>query len=102
MQSGVVEELDAKQQRLLDLVLEKIRYYYDELYETRDCYRYPLTLSRLAKLCNRNGSEIGLALRILANSIPEDAKNRVPPVTYERIGASSNPSHRPYKVFLRL
>ena len=38
--TGYIESFDVRQQRLLDLVLEKVRYYYAELYETRYCHRY--------------------------------------------------------------
>jgi len=50
IKSGVVEELDLKQQRLIDHVYEKIVLYYRELYRTRPCYQYPLSLSRLMRL----------------------------------------------------
>ena len=50
IRSGVVEELDAKQVRLIELVLENIRFYYRELHGTRPCYRYALSLSQLMKL----------------------------------------------------
>jgi hypothetical protein len=54
VKSGIVEELDEKQARLLRLVYEKIAFYYRHLYQTRWCYQYPLSLFRLMKLCNRN------------------------------------------------
>lgn len=38
IRSGVVEELDARQQRLLHLVLDRIEFYYRELHRTRPCY----------------------------------------------------------------
>ena len=52
IRSGVVEELDEKQIRLMSLVYDKILLYYRELYRTRPCYQHPLSLSRLMKLCN--------------------------------------------------
>ena len=36
----MIESFDVRQRRLLDLVLEKVRYYYAELHGTRDCHRY--------------------------------------------------------------
>jgi len=100
IRSGVVEELDAKQVRLIELVLEKIEFYYRELHGTRPCYRFPLSLSRLMKLTNRSGSAVVLALRILANTIPFGAPAD-PPVFYDRVSAQKNQTHRPYRIFLR-
>ena len=100
VKSGVVEDLDEKQVRLLKLVLEKIEYYYKELYQTRPVYQYPLSLSRLMKLCNRSGAAVGMALRYLANTVPFGS-NAEPPVLYDRVSAMKNKSHRPYRIFLR-
>ena len=100
IQSGVIEELDEKQSRLVRLVMEKIRFYYRELHGTRPCYRYPLSLSRLMKLCNRSGAAVVSALRILANTMPVGSKDE-PPIHYDRVGAERNHTHRPYRVFLR-
>ena len=66
IKSGIVEELDEKQAHLLRLIQEKIQYYYKHLYRTRPCYQYPLSLSRLMKLCNRNSQALTNALRLLA------------------------------------
>ena len=100
VRSGVVEELDAKQSRLIHLVLEKIHLYYREFYRTRPCYRYPISLSRLMKLCNRSSQAVTLALRILANTVPQGS-HAEPPIFYDRIGAQKNKSHRPYRIFFR-
>ncbi len=100
IQSGIVEELDARQTRLLELVYEKIVFYYQHLSGTRPCYRFPLSLSRLMKLCNRSGHAVSLALRYLANSVPVGA-NADPPIWYDRQSARRNKSHRPYRIFLR-
>jgi hypothetical protein len=100
IKSGVVEELDEKQVRLLNLALEQIEHYYKSLYQTRPCYQYPLSLSRLMKLCNRSGSTVGMALRYLANTVPLGSQNQ-PPIHYDRISAFKNKSHRPYRIFLR-
>jgi len=100
IRSGVIEELDAKQVRLIELVLEKIEFYYRELHGTRPCYRYPLSLSRLMKLTNRSGNAVTQALRILANTIPFGSHTE-PPVSYDRVSAQKNKSHRPYRIFLR-
>ncbi len=94
-----MEELDKRQQRFLDLVLEKIRYYYRELYGTKDCYKYPLTLTRLSKLCNRNTTAVNNAVRLLANSVSENEEE--PPISYDRINSLRNNSHRVYRVFLK-
>src|SRR5258708_18685195 len=90
IKSGNVEELDAKQQRLLELVLEKIRFYYREIYRTRSCYQYPLSLSRLMRLCKRNSYAITLAVKILANTIPDDNKEGLPPIYYTRVSSEKN------------
>lgn len=98
--TGMVESFDARQQRLLDLVLGKVRHYYAELHETRDCYRYPLTLSRLMKLCNRSGSRTLMAVRILSHSIDIESESD-PPLVYERASVRNNAMHRPYQIYLR-
>ena len=100
IKSGVIEELDAKQTLLIDLVYEKIVFYYRRLYRTRPCYQYPLSLSRLMKLCNRSGHAVSTALRYLANTVPVGSKDE-PPIFYDRGRAERNKSHRPYRIFLR-
>jgi hypothetical protein len=100
IRSGVIEELDVRQIRLIELVLAKIEFYYRELHGTRPCYRYPLSLSRLIKLTNRSGSAVTHALHILANTIPFGSHDQ-PPVFYDRTSAQKNKSHRPYRIFLR-
>ena len=100
IRSGIVEELDMKQSRLIEHVLEKIRHYYNDLYGTRRCYSYPLTLSRLKKLCNRSSYSIMGAVRILANTVPYGSEEE-PPIYYDRIKSGRNNSHRPYRIWLR-
>lgn len=100
IRSGIIEELDEKQARLLELVLEKIRLYYRELHQTRLSFQYPLNLSRLKKLCNRSNHSVTAAIRYLANTVPFGS-NEEPPIFYDRIGAAKNKSHRPYRIFLR-
>ena len=98
--TGYIESFDVRQQRLLDLVLDKVRHYYAELYETRDCYRYPLTLSRLMKLCNRSGLRTLMAVRILSFSIDMESEFE-PPLVYERDQSQKNAMRRPYRIYLR-
>lgn len=98
--TGMVESFDIRQQRLLDLVLDKVRHYYRDLYETRDCYRYPLTISRLMKLCNRSGSRTLMAVRILSHSIDTESESE-PPLAYERDASQNNALRRPYRIYLR-
>ena len=100
IKSGIVEELDERQAGLLVLVYEKIVFYYRHLYRTRPCYQYPLSLSRLMRLCNRSSQAVTLALRYLANTVPANS-NSAPPVYYDRIASQKNKSHRPYRIFLR-
>ena len=100
IKSGIIEELDEKQVRLLRLVQEKIQYYYKHLYRTRPSYQYPLSLSRLMKLCNRNSQALTNAIRLLANTVPVDSDS-IPPIFYDRKAAQRNKSHRPYRIFLR-
>ena len=100
IRSGIVEELDKRQLKFLDFVLDKIKYYYRELYGTRACYHHPLTLSRLSKLCNRNTASVINAVRILANSIPYGSDSE-PLIYYDRAQSEKNNSHRPYRIFLR-
>lgn len=99
VRSGVTEELDQRQQRLLDLVYDRIVFYYRELYQTRPCYQHPLCLSRLMKLCSRNSYAVISAVRLLANSVAEGEHE--PRVIYDRISSEKNASHRPYRIFLR-
>jgi len=89
-----------RQKRLLQLVYEKIVYYYKHLYRTRSCYQYPLSLSRLMKLCQRNSYAVSMALRYLANTVPLGS-DELPPIYYDRRQSSRNKSHRPYRIFLR-
>lgn len=96
----MVEELDAKQSRLIHLVLKQIQFYYRELHGTRPCYRYPLSLSRLMKLCNRSSHAVTGALRILANTVPPGSPDE-PSIIYDRVAAHKNKTHRPYRIFLR-
>ena len=100
VRSGVVEELDQRQARLLELVYEKIVLYYAKLHRTRPCYQYPLSLSRLMKLCNRGSQTVTLAIKYLANTVLEGSHER-PAVFYDRTVSSKNKSHRPYRIFLR-
>jgi len=98
--TGLIESFDVRQQRLLDLVLEKVRYYYAELYGTRACYRYPLTLSRLMQLCNRSGLRTLMAVRILSHSTDTESEAE-PPLAYERDSSQNNAMRRPYRIYLR-
>lgn len=94
-----MEELDQRQAALLQLVYEKIVFYYQELHLTRPCHQYPLSLSRLMKLCNRSGTTVAQAVRLLANTVPEGFNGR-PAITYDRVRSEKNPSHRPYRIWL--
>lgn len=98
--TGMIESFDLRQQRLLDLVLETVRYYYAELYETRDCYRYPLSISRLMKLCNRSGLRTLMAVRILSHSMDVESETE-PPLIYEREPSQKNAVRRPYRIYLK-
>lgn len=98
--TGMIESFDVRQQRLLDLVLEKVCFYYAELFETRDCYRYPLNLSRLMKLCNRSGLRTLMAVRILSHSVDIETESQ-PPLVYERDPSQNNAMRRPYRIYLQ-
>ena len=100
IRSGIEEELDERQQRLLDLVIEKIRFYYAELYQTKTCYQYPLSLSLLMKLTKRNSYAVLSALRVLANTI-DKSRGGEPSIFYNRTKSERNKVHRPYRIFLR-
>lgn len=100
VKSGVVEELDQKQQRLIALVLDRIEFYYRHLHRTRPCFQHPLSLSRLMKLCHRSGSAVAQALRLLANTVPVGS-TEPPRVFYDRVASQKNRTHRPYRIFLR-
>lgn len=99
VRSGISEDFDKRQQRLLDLVHSKIVYYYRELYQTKLCYAYPLSLARLAKLCKRSGASVAMAVRVLANTVTPGVSE--PVITYDRQNSLKNKSHRPYRIFLR-
>lgn len=98
--SGVVEAIDVRQQRLLELILDQVRHYYRELHNTRDCHRYSLSLSRLMKLCNRSGSRTLMAVRILSHSVDIETEEE-PPLIYDRLEGQKNATHRPYRIYLR-
>ena len=100
IRSGIEEEIDARQQRLLDLVLEKVRYYYMELHLTRSCYQYPLSLAMLMRLTKRNSYTVISAVRLLSNSCVKGSGDE-PPIYYDRAESQRNRSHRPYRIFLR-
>lgn len=100
IRSGIVEELDQRQERLLAQVYQQIIFYYRQLYQTQPRYQYPLSLSRLMKLCNRSSHTISMALRYLANTVPLGSEAE-PPIYYDRRSARRNKSHRPYRIFLR-
>lgn len=103
IRSGIVEDLDSRQQALLNLVYEKIVFYYKHLHGTRPCYQYPLSLYRLRKLCNRSSQSVTLAIKYLAHTVPHntDDKDIEPLITYDRIPSKRNASHRPYRIFLK-
>jgi hypothetical protein len=94
-----VEELDAKQIRLIGPVYEQIAYYYRYHYQTRPCYQYHLSLSHSMKLCNRSRQDVTLDLRYLANTIPEGTYTE-PAVNYDQIPYQKNRCHRPYRFLL--
>lgn len=98
--TGMIESFDVRQQRLLDLVLGKVRHYYAELHGTRDCHRYPLTISKLMKLCNRSGSRTLMAVRILSHSVDMESEIE-PPLAYARDPSQNNALRRPYRIYLR-
>lgn len=100
IKSGVIEILDQRQLALMKHVQEQIEHYYRELYQTRPCFDYPLSLSRLMKLTNRSGSSVAAAIRYLANTIPAGSNER-PTISYDRISSEKNPSHRPYRIWLK-
>ena len=100
IRSGIVEDLDAKQTRLLHLVYDQIVFYYEKLHRTRPCYAHPLSLSRLMKLCNRSSHAVSMALRYLANTVPLGSREE-PPIYYDRGQSARNKTHRPYRIFLR-
>ncbi len=100
IKSGVIEVIDEREVRLLELVYEKIVYYYRHLHGTRPVYQYPLSLSRLMKLCNRSGSAVRTALHYLANTIPLGSHDGTL-IHYNRVQSVKNKSHRPYRIFLR-
>ncbi|WP_309399973.1 hypothetical protein [Cerasicoccus maritimus] len=98
--SEITEDFDLRQQRLLDLVLAKVRHYYVELYQMRERDRYPLSLSRLMKLCHRSGSATLMAVRVLSLSYDVESES-TPALYYDRAPSKKNPMKRPYRIFLR-
>ena len=51
-------------------------------------------------LCNRSHSTVRKAILYLAHTVPLGEASE-PPIYYDRVSAKRNPSHRPYRVFLR-
>jgi len=100
VRSGLIEILDEREAALLKHVYEQVVHYYKHLYRTRPCFQYPLTLSRLMKLCNRSGTAVRKALMYLANTIPLGSHDGTL-IHYDRIQSVKNKSHRPYRIFLR-
>lgn len=99
IRSGIIEELDGRQNRLLELVLEKIKYYYSKIYG-KPGNKYPLSIGKLMRLTKRSGSVVVLAVKTLAHTIPKGS-DEDPPIYYDRIKAKGNSTHRPYRIFLR-
>jgi hypothetical protein len=99
VRSGIVEDIDVRQQQLLDLVLDRIRFYYRELHQTKACFAHPLSLSRLMRLCRRNGYAVTLAVKTLGNTVA--AGEESPPIFYERVSSLRHPAKRTYRIFLR-
>ena len=99
VRSGISEEFDLRQQRLLKKVLEAVHYYYAELYQTKACYDQPLSLSMLMKLTGCSGVAVLSAVRVLANSHEEG--QGIPPLVYDRVTSGRNACHRPFRIFLR-
>lgn len=99
VRSGISEELDARQERFLNLVLVQIIKYYRDLYQTRPCYSDALSLARLSRLCRRNSLAVTLAVKTLANSV-EDGE-RTPFIWYERVPSQRHPAKRYYRITLR-
>ena len=100
IRSGITEELDQRQQQLVNHVLSKINLYYDKLYQTEPRFQHPLSLSQLMRLTKRNGTAVVSAIRILANSVETD-RHEEPPIYYDRVRSGKNASHRPYRIYLR-
>jgi len=98
--TGLIESFDVRQQSLLGLVYREVQRYYAELYGTRDCYRYPLSLSGLMKQCKRSGLSTLMAVRVLTHSVDVEAEKE-PPLIYERDQSQKNATRRPYRIFLR-
>ena len=99
IESGITEELDERQNRLLELVLEKIKIYYRDMYQKRG-NPYPLSLKKLMKLTNRSGSVVTAAVKMLANTIPLGSDKK-PLIYYDRVKSENNPYKRPYRIFLK-
>ena len=97
--SGIEEEIDARQQRLLDSVMGAVRHYYRELHGTQDRYQYPLSLKQLMKLTNRSAVTLINAVRVLSHSIEPGMDS--PLLYYDRVKSERNRSHRPYRIYLR-
>jgi hypothetical protein len=95
VRSGISEDLDQRQQRLLDLVLDAIRRYYSQV----PAPTHALSLSRLMRLCNRNSLAVTLAVKILSHTVEEG--QRVPLVWYERVPSVRHPAKRYYRITLR-
>lgn len=100
IKSGIVEDFDERQEALLAHILVKIKEYYRDLHQTRNCYKHPLTLKRLMLLSHRSSYQVLSAVRVLANSTVKGSPDE-PPIFYDRIQSQKNASHRPYRIFLR-
>ena len=100
IRSGNVLELDKREVRFLDFLYSKIVHYYTVLYGTEPRYLYPLSISTLKKLCRRNSLAITKGIFILANTIV-DGTDGEPPIYFDRVKSEKNPTHRPYRIYLR-
>ena len=91
IESGIVEELDSRQESFLKIVEEGIREYYRK--EER-----PLNLSLLARICRCNHGQALSAVRLLANTIGENEEE--PPIYYTRTRTRIG-FKKPYRIILR-
>lgn len=84
---GGEEILNKRQAQFLDFVHQNIVYYYKHLYLMAPKYRYPLSLSRLCKLCNASHQSVKMAVILLAHT---SYKKKGAEIVYQKMQGKKN------------
>ena len=99
---GRIELIRKNQYEKMQKVYDAIKHYYDNLYKTRPCYKYPLNLYRITKLTKFEGRTVASACKLLETTIPEYANKDYtkPLIRIEQKQCRKNKSHITWQIYL--